>query len=786
LNDAVPNPLLTAALDYAARGWRVIPLYYVSSVSGSCSCKEGPKCKSAGKHPKDLGWQRAEPLSVADIHATWDTKWVPNLGLAVGQASGFWVLDIDPKNGGMETMAALVAEHGALPITFVVRTGSGGYHYYFLLPEGAELRNSADRIGKGIDTRASGGQVVAAPSVSSIGAYEIVSDAPLAQAPAWLVEAARKADVDPSTQVTTEELPRPEDIEPAEWQRLSAYAQRAIDSELGRLDKLKTEGWDGAPWNHTTFQVSCSLLEFANSPWCSYSRGQAEADVMARTPRDDGFDSYTVKKTWDSAVERIGNQARSMPVNRRTETAEVDPLFAGPDVVQQANPSGAGGAEASPAGRTYKYPYRELFGGEKGTTPLYAEMGKAVFDRGPIGWGRDLDFWSYDGGVWKSDHYVVQHRLVDILGNAYKTSHRSNTADVVQRHAQPITGEPLEQLMNFPNGMLDWRTGELVEHDPAYGSTVQLGTIWDPEAECPQFEAFLAQVMHEDYVALAWEMLGYLMLSGNPREAAFLFFGHGGNGKSTLIDLIGRLLGRENVASESLDDLNGNRFRTASLFGKIANLAGDIDATYQENTAAFKRITGEDVITAEHKNMPPFKFQSWAVPVFSANKFPGSADLTEGYFRRWIVLHFHKRIPKDKIVDRGVLMERLERELPGIAAKAVAALRVLDERGRFEPTGEAVKGKEMYMLEIDAVRQWLASADVMAKPEGWTNIVTLYQAYSAWATRAGHRNPVREQEFQSRLENVGLETRTMAGFTEVAGISAVLINQRATTPDNFL
>jgi P4 family phage/plasmid primase-like protien len=770
--------LATAAHAYAARGWRVIPLHRVGPDGRTCSCRQGGNCTSKGKHPKDNEWQKAPRPSGPDIEDTWRVERPPNIGIATGEESGVWVLDIDPKGGGMESMARLVSEHGKLPTTYVAETGSKGYHYYFNLPDFVVKNDQSGHVAPGIDVRGKGGQVVAAPSHTDKGDYRVVQDAPVADAPQWLLEMVRKTEHDVAD-VTAEDLPKPEDLDEQTWKRLSAYAERAIESELTRLDACKAAAtpnpndYRGAPWNHTTFEVACSLLEFANSPWCAYSAGHARADLLARAPRDAEFDGHIILKCFESARERIGNKARPMPEDR---TQEPDPMFGGPDV---RNPSEGEGEQPGPVVRRT----RVFFGGEQGTTPLYAEMARGVMELGPIGWGQDNDFWSYSDGFWKPDHYVVQHRLVDLLKNAYRTSHRSNTIDVVQRHAQRITGDPLESMMNFRNGMLDWREGTLVDHDPSYGSTVQLNTEWIPGEGCPRFEAFLNDIMHSDYVALAWEMLGYLMLSGNPHQVAFLFYGSGGNGKGTLLDLIGRLLGQSNIATESLDDLNGNRFRSAQLFGKIANIAGDIDATYQEHTAMFKSITGEDMITGEHKNLPPFRFQSWAVPVFSANKFPGSADVTEGYLRRWIILHFHKRISAKQIILRSELMAAFEAEMPGIAYKAVEALRTLMERGHFQPEGEAVKGGEEFAMSIDQVRQWLAKGEVTGGPGVETPLTTLYASYKDWSARAGHKAPLRETEFSHRLDSLGYPAERIAGMDYHKEISVPVVAAR--TPAEF-
>ncbi len=118
-----------------------------------------------------------------------------NIGIATGSVSGCFVLDVDGEQG-REMLAKLIAEHGDLPHTPTARTGRG-QHYYFRFPAGYDVRNLAGRsvhgeVLPGIDNRGNGGYVVAPPSIHPNGSvYEwIVSpwDAPLAEAPLWLLE----------------------------------------------------------------------------------------------------------------------------------------------------------------------------------------------------------------------------------------------------------------------------------------------------------------------------------------------------------------------------------------------------------------------------------------------------------------------------------------------------------------------------------------------------------------------------------------------------------------------
>ncbi len=104
-----------------------------------------------------------------------------------GRGHGFDVLDVDPKNGGDESLAALVAQHGPLPATVEASTGGGGRH--FLFRPDARVRCSAGRLGHGLDVRGRGGYVVAPPSVHPSGCrYRwVVRDVPLAPWPPWLL-----------------------------------------------------------------------------------------------------------------------------------------------------------------------------------------------------------------------------------------------------------------------------------------------------------------------------------------------------------------------------------------------------------------------------------------------------------------------------------------------------------------------------------------------------------------------------------------------------------------------
>ncbi len=171
-----------AAVDYAARGWRVIPI------------------KPGGKFPAGFKeWQKIATTDPTVIEGWWNgTHQGYGVGIVAGRESGVWVLDVDIANGkaGDQTLAALEDVHGALPSTLTAVTGSGGQHLFFRYPTDGRIITNANDLPEGLDVRGDGGFVVAAPSIHPVTgrAYEWDEDwepwqeTAVVDAPEWLLE----------------------------------------------------------------------------------------------------------------------------------------------------------------------------------------------------------------------------------------------------------------------------------------------------------------------------------------------------------------------------------------------------------------------------------------------------------------------------------------------------------------------------------------------------------------------------------------------------------------------
>lgn len=169
-----PGSAFEAALDYLRRGWAVVPM------------------AARGKRPIVLWEEYQHRLPSEAEVAAWFARWPEaNVGIVTGAVSGLVVLDVDPKHGGEDSLAALVRMHGALPATVEAVTGGGGRHLYFAHP-GVPTRNKVG-LAPGIDLRADGGVVVAPPSRHPSGRRYAwrpgcaPDESPLVTLPGWLL-----------------------------------------------------------------------------------------------------------------------------------------------------------------------------------------------------------------------------------------------------------------------------------------------------------------------------------------------------------------------------------------------------------------------------------------------------------------------------------------------------------------------------------------------------------------------------------------------------------------------
>lgn len=388
------------------------------------------------------------------------------------------------------------------------------------------------------------------------------------------------------------------------------------------------------------------------------------------------------------------------------------------------------------------------FFGESGL--VVPQLGAAIREMGNLRVGSDGRLWRYVNGVYRPDGDTFARVSVrEILGERCRRRHFSEVLEWLRADFASLGEWPPEHLVNVANGLLDWRTLKLHEHSPDVASTVQLPVRWKPSAACPLIDDFLAEVLPKDVIEFVYAIIGYALYSGNPFRRAVLLLGSGRNGKTVLLNMIKALLGAANVSAVPLQMLSENRFAMAEIYGKLANICGDLDARSVKQTDAFKMLTGGDPIVAERKYRDQFTFVAFALPIFSANEPPLSSDQSEGWFDRWLVIPMDRRIPEDQVDPHLVGKLTVASELEGLLVKAIQGLGQIMEKGRFSPPKSVREAGDQYRERLDSVQGFVAEECVVS-PDIWTRRSELYREYRAWA-QAGGRLPVSAVTFNDHL-----------------------------------
>lgn len=792
---SVPDPqdLFSAATDYMNRGWRVIPLHKPADTPSGCSCynsERRPSCNSVGKHPVDARWQASPPMSGPDLYAHFaeDGR---NVGIATGAASGFWVLDIDLDKPGTRDRLLAMQDGRKLPATFIVQTGGGGFQYYFAMPD-FNVTNSAKRLPDGVDVRGTGGQVVAPPSVSGKGAYRVFADLPIAAAPDWLLDLVRPLPA--ASPVDLETLPKITDLPATEQRRLQAYTDRIVKAEVGRLTTCTQQGWGGPGWNQTTFEVACTLVEIANSPWSPLTLTEAHDIVLAEAPQDNGFGIPEVEGCFTSALKTVDGRGRALPENRTPEVTvyEGDPLTdptAGAVATEAAGPDGEAGA----------------------TLRDWSDLGNArrLVDQ----YGHSLRYipeakeWAvYVDGVWRLQPGAGMTKAQEMIealiareGHLYddeptgengdgpsmrekffkwaKSQQMSARIDACVRQA---TGRPELQasmvdfdqqsmLFNVANGVIDMATGELLPHDPKHLMMLQSPIAYHPAAECPRFHQFLERCLPDpdirDYLQKA---TGYSLTGSMAEQAMFLHHGPGANGKSVFLVIASMLAGeyaqvvpRETLLAKgstpehptSVARMRGRRFLQASETG--------VGRRLDEETV--KGLTGGEQQTARFMGANFFDFTPTGKIHLVTNHLPRLTD-AESIWRRLHLIAWTQTIP---VAERDPRMLQPSywtdeiKEAEGILAWAVAGAVMWHQAAKsgggvgLDIPASMKRDLQEYRTDQDILGEFVSSR-IEVDPDGFASTASIYEAYTGWCYKNGIRNIMTAQDLGRAMKERGL------------------------------
>lgn len=209
-----------------------------------------------------------------------------------------------------------------------------------------------------------------------------------------------------------------------------------------------------------------------------------------------------------------------------------------------------------------------------------------------------------------------------------------------------------EKTINTIDGFLNIDTAKIEHHTPERLSLRCIPFHYNPDvkkSDCPIFMGFLHTICSGDKekIELILQMMGYTFTSHNKAKAFFLLEGVPDTGKSTLLEIIRKLVGENNAVNIPLDELN-LQFMGSKLIGKLANICGELSSSKLPDTTKLKMITGSDAITIDRKYKEPIEVKISAKIILAANSIPENLISDAGVKARLVRIKFDNIIPKGK------------------------------------------------------------------------------------------------------------------------------------------
>jgi putative DNA primase/helicase len=667
------------AVEYRRRGWSPIPI------------------KERSKEPNLLELQPyLNRKATKEELDAW--RW-SGVGIVTGPVSGVLVLDVDGPEGEAE-----LKKHGH-PVTPMVRTASGGLHLYFKHP--AQHVRTGIRVAPGLDVKASGGYVVAPPSVGSNGrTYEwIVSpeEAELADPPQWLmVLLERERSKGPAPEIG-------ERIPPG-----------------GRNDVLTS--------------LAGTMRR----------RGMGEAEILAAL--------------------RVTNEERCQPPLENEEVEKIAASvarYAPADNVVSLSANGHGSSHPPRGYNLTDLGNAERLVAGHGENIRYCYTWRKWLVRTTARWERDeagrihrLAKGRVRGIYREASDAEDEDRRKALAKHAAASESEARIRAMIElaKSEVPVTPDELDSdpwLLNVLNGTIDLRTGELREHRREDLITKLAPVEYDPNATAPTWEAFLKRVLPgEELRAFVQRAAGYSATGDTSEQCIFIHHGPGANGKTTFQEAIAAALGdyamRTPTETLLVKRAGGVPNDVARLKGARLVAASETEEGRRLAESLVKDLTGQDTISARFMWAEWFDFKPTHALHLSTNHKPEIRGTDPAIWRRIRLIPWAVTIPPNEQDKK--LTDKLRGELPGILAWVVRGCSEWLRQGLKAPE-EVRQATKAYRAEMDVLAAFLADCCVRGDDEE-AFAGELWGAWKRWSEETGEQTGS-QKRFGGRLAERG-------------------------------
>ena len=670
------NQLLAAALWYAGRGWSVLPLHTADD-NGACSCSLGKDCgRNIAKHPRTEHGHIDATTDETTIRGWWKTWPTANIGIRTGTASGLLVLDIDPRNGGDETLERYLDQFGALPLGPTVKSGGNGRHFYFSFVVGMK----STPIKGGIDIKGDGGYVVAPPSRHASGnLYSWTSP-----------ESAKRKTPTPPEWLVREQRSKARDLS---MPRSKIGRGERHNFLIKRAGSYRRMGW-------TSDSIYQRLMD-ENVQWCEPPLSSDEVNKISYSA--DEWENPGPTATLSRELNDVGNGLRYADQHNEVLrwTSSHGPL------IWTGN----------------KWDRDELNVSQE----LAKQTVDAIMNEVKSDWDSEMierrRKWQQASGSGSHIREMMKLGFSDTR---------------IAAKFEDFDNHPM--LLGVYNGVVDLHSGKLEPHHRDNNLTKLAPVWYEPDAKCPTFLSHINLITkgNKEMADYLQRLLGYC-LTGDVGEGVFpIFLGSGQNGKSTLLRAIRNTLGTDYVCTAPPGFLmarsqESHDTEMASLAGSRLVIAAETGIGRRLNVEQMKQLTGEDRLRGRFLYHDPFEFPITFKVIYMKNHKPRITNVEIATWRRIKLIPFEAQIlphQRNPLID-----EQLRSEAAGILNWLIRGCRKWQTDGMQEPP-EVQQATVMYREDSDQFGEFIRENLVFG--QGYkVSILRMFTAYEEWAREAG-------------------------------------------------
>src|SRR5215218_4665651 len=582
------------AVEYHRRGWSPIPI----------------KPRSKEPNLRELRPYLTRKATQEELGA-W--SW-PGVGIVTGPVSDVLLLDVDGPEGEAE-----LQKHGH-PVTPIVRTAGGGLHLYFKHPE--HRVRTGIRVAPGLDVKATGGYVVAPPSVGPNGKpYEWIlapEEAELADPPGWLMNLLRRE--------------RPKGPAAPVGARIPSGKRNDVLTSLAGTMRR---------------------------------RGMGEAEILGAL--------------------RVANEQRCQPPLDEEEVEKIAASVAGYEPagdVAHISLNGHGSAQPPRGYNLTDLGNAERFIARHGADVRYCYAWSRWIVWAGSRWERDetgrahrLAKETVRGIYQEAAGAEDEDRRKALAKHAARSEAEAKIRAMLELAKSEVPASPDEfdsapWLLNAPNGTLDLRTGELREHRREGLLTKMAGADYHPNAEAPLWAATLERVLPSPALRTFFKKLcGYSITGDVSEHILAVLYGTGANGKSTILNAL--LAAVHDYGMQAAPDLlvakkGSHPTEVADLFGKRLVASIEVEDGRRLAESLVKQLTGGDKVRARRMRQDFWQFDPTHKVFMAVNHKPEVRGTDTAIWRRIRLIPFTETIPPGEQDKK--LPEKLRGELSGILA----------------------------------------------------------------------------------------------------------------------